>query len=373
MKNISLTIDARMISHSGIGVYLQELFKRLASEDRFDISLIGDADKLMSTFSQHSQRLKIIECSAPIYSIKEQILLPSLIDKCDVFWSPHYNIPLFPIKAKYRIVTIHDVYHLACRHELGLAQKLYAQIVLSLAVRLSDKIITVSNFSRDEIIRYTRIRKDKIEVIYNGVDFDRFNLSQSNLTKTDSIIQGKYVLFVGNVKPHKNIIRLLESFELVLKELPELKLLVVGKKENFINGVTGLKELIDMKKMDQNIIFSGYVEDEDLPAVYKNAELLVFPSLYEGFGLPPLEAMSAGIPVLASTSASIPEVCGDASMYADPLNITEIAWKMIEILKSDNIRNSLVQKGYLRAILFSWETSVQKHIKIINDLCRGEA
>jgi glycosyltransferase involved in cell wall biosynthesis len=368
MKPISLTIDSRMLFHSGIGVYLQELVKRIMNDDRFDITFLGNSNQIISAFSENRNILKIISCSSPIYSIEEQIALSYLIPQCDLFFSPHYNIPLLPIRAKKRLVTIHDVYHLAYNQELNLAQKIYSRVVLSLAVRFSDKVITVSNFSCNEIIRFTKSRKDKIEVIYNGVDHEKFNAAE----KTDSvkkIINFNYILFVGNVKPHKNIKRLVESFEIVSKEFPELKLAIVGKKENFITGIDGLKELLDNKNLNQKIIFTGYIADEDLPSVYKNSELLVFPSLYEGFGLPPLEAMASGVPVVASSAASIPEVCGNAALYVNPYSIVDIANGILGILKNENLKSQMIKKGYKRAELFNWETSAQKHIKIMNNLC----
>jgi glycosyltransferase involved in cell wall biosynthesis len=369
MNPIYLTIDSRMIFHSGIGVYLQELIKRIVNDSRFDITFLGDIDQIGSVLPAQRNKLKIISCSSHIYSIKEQMLLSYLVPDCDLFFSPHYNIPLLPIRAKKRLVTIHDVYHLAYRQELNVAQKIYSRIVLSLAVRLSDKVITVSNFSCNEIIRYTKSRKDKIEVIYNGVDYKKFKSAEKKTESVKRIIHGNYILFVGNVKPHKNIKRLVESFEIVLKEFPELKLVIVGKKENFITGVEGLKELLDNKNLNQKVIFTGYIEDEDLPSVYKNSELLVFPSLYEGFGLPPLEAMASGVPVVASSAASIPEVCGNAALYVNPYSIFDIADGILGILKNESLKNQMTLKGYERAELFDWETSVQKHIKIMNNLC----
>lgn len=225
---MNLWVDSRMISCSGIGTVLKNLIRPLASPP-FSATFIVQPNALdrEKWLNAYSYRL----CNAPIYSIQEQVSLPRLISPCDLFWSPHYNIPVFPIRAKKRIVTIHDAYHLAYKDTLGWKEKLYAQTVFRQAIRLSDGIITDSVFSQEELHRLLSVPKERIRVIYPGVDFDRFSRKCSSETK--EALKKKYslppsfFLFVGNLKPHKNLQLILDAYERVPIEIP---LVILGKK-----------------------------------------------------------------------------------------------------------------------------------------------
>ncbi len=362
MKKISLVIDSRVIKSSGIGVYLQELLPYILRTGNFHVSLLGRKQAVEETFRGNElNEAKIIECSAGIYSLREQAEIPLKVPPCDIFWSPHYNIPILPIRAKHRVVTIHDVYHLAYIHTLNLVEKLYARMVLPLAAVLSERVVTVSSFSKSEIVKYTGIKPKKIEVIHNGVDYLKFQDTKDNNVLN---LSGSYLLYVGNVKPHKNIIGLISAFAMFHKSFPDVKLVIVGKKDNFIHGIQNLDVFIKNLEIDGHIVFTGFVESDALYSLYKNAYVFVFPSLYEGFGLPPIEAMASGVPVVASRSASIPEVCGDAAVYVDPHNPQDIAQGIIKVFRDDSLRNELIGKGYARAKCFPWQASAAKHVKL---------
>lgn len=363
---ISLVIDSRAIKSSGIGVYLQELLPYILRTESFHVSLLGKRQTIEEVYrGDELKKATIIECTAGIYSLREQAELPLKVPPCDVFWSPHYNIPLLPIRAKHRAVTIHDVYHLAYMNTLKLVEKMYAGVVLPLAAVLSEKVITVSSFSKSEIIKYTGIRPEKIEVIHNGSDY----LNIKDAKEIDTLnLSGRYLLYVGNVKPHKNIIGLINAFAIFHKSFPDVKLVIVGKKDNFIHGIQNLEVFIKNLGVDRHIVFTGFVESEALYSLYKNSHVFVFPSFYEGFGLPPVEAMASGIPVVASRSASIPEVCGDAAMYVDPNDPQDIAQGIIKVFRDDSLRNELIDKGYARAKCFPWQASAEKHVKLFEGL-----
>lgn len=361
--SISLTIDFRMHNASGIGTYMKNIVPFLV--DRFDVTLLGNSGEIQNY--SWSGKVKIIECNSKIYSIKEQFELFKKIPKCDVFWSPHYNVPLLPILAKKRMVTVHDIFHLAFYDSLNIKQKLYAKLVINQAVSRSDVVLTDSIFSSTEITKYTGFNANHI--IGCAIDFTKFICSDAD--KKFTIVNDKYklpenfILFVGNVKPHKNLKNLL----LALKTIPNMDLVIVGKKDGFITGDNEIASLIkDTEELKSRIHFTGYVEDEDIPAIYNLAKLFVFPSFYEGFGIPPLEAQACGCPVVCSDAASLPEVGGDSVVYCDPYSVEDIAAKIKMVLDDENLQNELRAKGFENIKRFSWEESAKKIIDVLEGL-----
>jgi len=365
-KSKKLYLDARMFHASGIGVYLKNLIPALSKA--FQLTLIGNKEELKHYAAE------VIHTGIPIYSIAEMISFPRLIPPCDIFWSPHYNAPLMPIKARKRLVTIHDVYHLAHFHALTLKQKLYAKVIMQAAVHRSDHIVTVSAFSKKEIIKYTEANADKISVIHNGIDHALFqpisDIQRIKEVKKKYHLPANFLLFVGNVKPHKNLKTLIEALDSIRGKIPDYALVVVGKKEGFITGDASLFDQINQDlELEQKIVFTGFVDNEDLPIIYNMAGLFVFPSLYEGFGLPPLEAMACGCPVLVSDRASMPEACGDAASYVNPEDASAMGEAILNLLNMTPLeKEGRKKKGIQRASGFTWEQSLQTHIALIRNL-----
>ncbi|MEF3279926.1 MAG: glycosyltransferase family 4 protein [Elusimicrobiota bacterium] len=349
---MKIVIDCRMIASSGIGSYIVNIVPFIIN--KFKVYLLGDREKIRKFLSVEDE--KIIDFNTNIYTLTEQLLYPVKIYSCDIFWSPHYNIPLLPIKAKKLMVTIHDVYHLAFKNTLTLKQKLYADLMFYVATRKPDIILTDSNFSKKEIIKYTKTSKN-IEVVYNAVD-EKLFFSSDNVSKED------YILYVGNIKPHKNLIRALEAFSLIKNS--KLKFKIVGKYENFITF--DKKAIEKINNNSERVELTGYVDNDKLRYLYQKAKLLLFPSLYEGFGLPPLEAMACGCPCVVSNVASLPEVCGDAAYYVDPYSVENIAEGIEKVLADESLRQDLIRKGFENIKRFSWEKSANKIIEIIESL-----
>lgn len=341
---MDLCIDARMINSGGIGTILKKLIPSLPFRTTLLVSSPQKAGKL---------------CKAPIYSIREQFSLPYSIPRCDLFWSPHYNIPLLPIRAKKRAVTIHDAYHLAFNPCLRLEEKLYARMMFHQAVHRSDLIFTVSLFSQKELCRYLSIPPSKIRVIYPGIDFDRFSreMPQDAIREKYSL-PPSFFLFVGNVKPHKNLRLIFEAYQHFSIEMP---LVVIGK----INGLL----TPDLSILNRQCIHLEEVSDEELPAFYQMATALIFPSLYEGFGFPPLEAMAAGCPAIVSNRASIPEACGKAAYFIDPENFEELATAMRLVASDVALREKLKKKGKEQAHKFSWDRMAKEYAKAFREVC----
>jgi glycosyltransferase involved in cell wall biosynthesis len=356
-----LCIDARMLNHSGIGTYLRMLLPYICNA--FDVTVLGNPEHL----NKLELEAKIINFQSPVYSIDEQKQYKRVIPSTNLFWSPHYNAPLFAGKTYKRIVTIHDVFHLAHFKQLNIKQKVYAKLVINCAAKSSNAIVTVSNFSKNEILKFTGTNEDKISVIYNGV-------KQKTLIRDIGAIREKYnlpiryILYVGNVKPHKNLKLLAKAFlKLPVAIQCNYKIVVVGKVDGFITGDSALLNLINNNPLlKQNVIFTGFVAEDDMDMIYASASLFVFPSLYEGFGLPPLEAMLNGCPVLASNQNSLPEVCGEGAEYFDPLNENELAFKIEQVLTDEQKKNIMKNRGTERIKLFNWADSAAKHIDLFN-------
>lgn len=359
MNKKTLTIDARMIDDSGIGTYLKNLLPYFLSQ--FKVTLLGDKERLSHyVFYNNCQ---VIKFNAKIYSIKEQLLFPLKIPRSDFFWSPHFNTPILPIKANKRITTIHDVNHLTKMNKMSYLKKLYSKILYVNAVKKSKKIITVSNFSKNEIIKYTNAKSNKITVIYCGVNkgFNIFSTKNIGLPE-------KYILFVGNVKPHKNLKTLLEAYGNLDNELQnKYKLVIMGKKSGFITPDSSVFEFIEKQSLSKFVFFTDYIDDELVSVIYKNAQILVFPSLYEGFGLPLIEAMTVGTAVLSSNAASLPEIGGEAVLYFNPKNSVELKTKIELLLLRPALQEEYIDKGFKRVKDFSWKNSAEKHISLIKE------
>ena len=346
-ENKKIAIDARMINSSGIGVYIQNLMKNKC----YDIAL-GDEKEIRKI----DKDIKVINYNSNIYGIKEQLKFPDIQlmkENIDVLHVPHYNVPI--LYSGEIIVTIHDLTHII--YPEFLKNKLafiYAKIMLKIAAFKSSKILTVSENTKNDIVKYLRVNKDKIKVIYNGVgeEFVKKNKKDINyLYKKYNIPKNKKLLmYVGNLKPHKNLNRLLEALSKI-KNKKDYCLLLVGKA---FNQQVDLEEIENRLGLD-NVIHTGMVTQEELVDLYNLVDLFVFPSLYEGFGLPVLESLRCGTPVIASNSSSIPEVGGKIIGYFDPEKPEMIA-KEIEkhINDKEKINNKKINDWCDK---FSWENA----------------
>jgi glycosyltransferase involved in cell wall biosynthesis len=345
---MSLAIDVRMINASGIGVYLKNILpliigRRIANK----YHLMGRREELSRFPWVAGGNVEIIDLRSPIYSVAEQIELDlKTPEGAELFWSPHYNIPL--LYGGRLVATVHDVCHLAMpRFFGGLHKRAYARLMFAGLVRKATAIICVSRFTKDELVKHTGAPADKIIPIHNGCAGKWFTLERGRPPHPRP-----FLLFVGNVKPHKNLVALIKAFALVKDILP-YDLVIVGKKEGFITGDG--EALHSAQALGGRVAFTGEVGDCLLEQYFVHATALVFPSLYEGFGLPPLEAMACGCPVIAAHAASMPEVCDKAAVYCDPRSVEDIADKILLVAGSDPLRRAMSKKGRERALAFSWE------------------
>jgi glycosyltransferase involved in cell wall biosynthesis len=249
----------------------------------------------------------------------------------------------------------------------------YARASIEMAARRATRVLTVSESSKRDILRFVDADPAKIDVIYNSYD-ERFGLEprEEDVVRLRERyqLQDRFVLYAGTVKPHKNLERLIEAFHLVRQQgFDDLKLVMIGDE---ISKYAALRRAVHTHQLHKYVRFLGFLPEETLAIMYRLAGLFVFPSLYEGFGLPPLEAMASGTPVVTSNLSSLPEVVGDAAVLVDPYDPQAIADGMYRVLSDPALQADLKQKGLLRARQFSWEDSARKVREIYGIVGRGD-
>lgn len=356
-----ITIDARWINTSGMGTYLRNLLPGVIEalpDTKF--CLLGDLSELGVLKWANRKHVHLVEAKTPMYSLSEQWELVKIIPKdTSIFWVTHYNIPLL-YRGK-MLVTVYDLFHLAMPDLVGgLHKQLYAKIMFNAVRRLAATTLTISHFTKAEFIHFTGEPRQPICPIHLGVADAWFHISPRSRP-----YQRKYILFVGNVKPHKNLSALVKAYSSICSKIPH-DLVIVGKKEGFITGDASVTTVA--ANLGSRVHFTGYVDDDTLYQYFEHAEALVFPSLYEGFGLPPLEAMAAGCPVLVSNAGSMPEICGDAALYCDPYSVDDMAAKLLTILNDEPLRVNLRQRGLEHARTFTWEKCIAQTCDVIRGL-----
>ncbi len=359
---MKVAIDARKLHDFGIGTYIRNLLRHLARIDRENEYVLLCHEPDMGVAAQLGSNFRAVLEASANYSIREQFHVPWVLlrEKPDVFHAPHYVLPT-AIRCR-SVVTIHDCIHLMFPQYLpNRAAYAYARASMWRAAKHSDRILTVSEASKRDILRFFSVPPDKISVVYNAID-ERFWIEPApeDLARVRERFQldHGFVLYVGTIKPHKNLVRLIEAFaELRTGEFEDLKLLIIGDE---ISKLPSLRRAVHSLKLHKHVRFLGFLPDETLAALYRLAAVFVFPSLYEGFGLPPLEAMASGTPVVTSNVSSLPEVAGDAAVLVDPYDVASIVDGMRRVLTDPVLAGELRRKGLVRARDFSWERSVAR-------------
>jgi len=306
--------------------------------------------------------------SANMEKIWEEIFLPLglIFKKIELFHGPRFMIPrACPCKT---VVTIHDLGFKIMPECIINSAYIYFDSRTKLAVSKADRIIAVSENTKNDLIKLYNASEDKITVIHWGIDqsFQPCNdRSSIGRIKNKLGIDKEFILFVGTIEPRKNLVRLIKAFD-KLKMKREYRLVIAGCKGWLYEEVFAtVKEL----NMEKDIIFTGYVHDNELPFLYSAAELFICPSLYEGFGLPVLEAMACGVSVVTSNVSSLPEVAGDAAILVDPYDVEAIAKAMEQVLEDSNLRKEMIEKGFERAEKFSWQDTVKKTLDVYKQVC----
>ena len=358
-----VAIDARKVHDFGIGTYIRNLLRQLARLDRDTDYVLLCKERDLGIAAPLGPNFRTVLEASPNYSLREQIHVPWVLSrtKPDVFHAPHYVLP--PAVRCRSVVTIHDCIHLMFPQYLrNRASHAYARAAMWAAARRSDRILTVSEASKRDILHFFNVAPEKIVVVYNAID-EHFWVTppEEDVARVRERYQlnHKFVLYVGNIKPHKNLVRIIEAFdELRRSDVDEdLKLLIIGDE---ISKLPALRRAVHQHKLHKQVRFLGYQSDATLAILYRLASVFVFPSLYEGFGLPPLEAMASGTPVVTSNVSSLPEVTGDAAVLVDPYDVDAIADGMRRVLADPLLAADMRRRGFERAREFSWERSVAR-------------
>jgi glycosyltransferase involved in cell wall biosynthesis len=365
-----IAIDARKLHDFGIGTYVQNLLRQLARLDADSEYVLFCRKEDRDALAALGPNFRISVDSASPYSLREQASIPAHLmrERVDVYHSPHYVLPpLVPCRA---VVTIHDCIHLMFPQYLpNRLAYAYAKMFMWWAAHRSARVLTVSEASKRDILHYFDIPGDKVTVIHNGLD-ERFRVpppeSEVHRVRERFQLHEQFILYAGNVKPHKNVERLIDAFHILhTNGFEHLKLLIIGSD---ISKYATLRRAIHTHDLHKYVRFLGFVSDETLAALYRLAAVFVFPSLYEGFGFPPLEAMASGTPVVASNLSSLPEVLGDAALLVDPYDANAIADAIRRVLLDDALRRDLSARGLKKVQDYSWEEAARRVRQIYDEV-----
>ncbi|WP_298199960.1 glycosyltransferase family 1 protein [Desulfosporosinus sp.] len=377
-------IDARFAVHNrrGIGNYTLKLIQNLAEIDsNNEYILYIDRDDLEYVLP-NQRNFKIKKLCPSNYLIWEQFVLPMQAkkDNLDILHCTGNTAPLYLYGKITLILTIQDVMYLKpyfiLPRSTSLYQRLgriYRKMIVPKAIKHVSRVITISNFSKKDIMEHIpSIKEDSISVIYLAANnsFKVVNKDEAITKLKEKFgINGSYILAFGGIDPRKNTELIINMFiESKRKEQINEKLVIVGipnwKQAKFYN-------IVQESEYRDDIIFTNFVSEEDLVLLYNSASVFLYPSLYEGFGIPPLEAMACGVPVITSNTTSIPEIVGDAALLINPQNGEELKEALLTILNDKNLRYVLISRGFEQVKKFSWQKMAEKTLEVYNSVYRG--
>lgn len=355
-------INGRFLTQKLTGVqrYAFEMTKRLSNNYKNELCILIPPAKINESYEIDNLQIKTI--GKITNTFWEQIDLPLYLNK--------KNKPLLinlvntaPCFYKNQIACIMDMTIFVNPGWFNKTFVSYYKIILPLIGKNSKKIITISENSKKDIIKYLRISPQKIEIISPAVSahFSRNKIKDFGIFIKLGVAKNKYILAVSSLDPRKNFKRLIEAYSLLQTDIP---LVIVGAE----GKVFAKEKPMQLLNNEKDLIFTGYINDNDLFALYKFAAFFVYPSLYEGFGIPPLEAMASGCATIVSNISSLPEVCGNASLYVDPESVESIKQALLMLLNNKDLKKELEAKGEKQVKKFSWYNSAQKLMDIVNEM-----
>src|SRR6266700_847625 len=380
MPAVKIAIDIRRMTEFGVGTYIRNVVRTLGRLDHENEFLLTGSPAKVEEIGALPPNFHTVPLLASDHSVEGYREFRSALKRlgCDLVHIPNlFSVPrLLPCPY---VMTVHDVLqHMSlAREQSGFWRSFHFQMtqrVLAGAAR----IFAVSNFTRNEIEKLFEIPSDRVEVVYNAID-ERFLRGHASAADRDLIarryqVTYPFLLYAGRVSPHKNVVRMIEAFSALKTELerdqayPDLKLIIIG---DDLSGNPDLRRTVVRSGVQNDVRFLGFVPIDVLRIFYDEAQIFVFPSLYEGLGLPPLEAMAHGTPVVTSNVSSLPEVVGNAAVLVNPENVFEIMRALHRTLTDPALRDRMKERGYQQTARFSWETSVRRILEAYGHVMHG--
>ncbi len=381
---MKVAIDIRRISEFGVGTYIRNVVRTLGRVDQTNEYVLIRVPERAPELGPLPDNFSTVLCPANDYSPRSYFQFQSTLRKhgANVLHIPHlFWIPQ-GIPCPY-VVTVHDLLDYLYRTGIPSPTPLKRMVHFYLTgrvLRKAARIFAVSKFSKADTARLFRIPEDKIDVIYNAID-ERFRLGHASDAEKQAVaeryqVQYPFVLYAGRISPHKNVVRIIEAFALLKSELlkdernaefHELKLIIIGDE---VSRHPDLRRAVIKSRVQNDVRFLGFVPIDVLRVFYDSAKVFIFPSLYEGFGLPPLEAMAHGTPVITSNTASLPEVVGGGAVMVNPENVFEIMRALHRVLLDRPLRERLKSRGLEQCSKFSWTASVKQMLEVFQEVAR---
>jgi alpha-1,3-rhamnosyl/mannosyltransferase len=365
----------------GIGRYVVNLARALVALEHPHTLILLYNPALPNTrydlreFANSSQ-VEMVSTTARPFSLAEQFQLPRLAQqlRLDVLHSPYYIKPYGTLPCP-SIVTVYDLIARLFPHVVSWRGRALFNLTMRLTLRTSDRVLTISRSAHNDLVQYMGVARERITITPLAAD-QRFRPQPAERieeVRTYYNLPPRYVLYLGSNKPHKNLERLICAWERFSQEYrPHAALPGLVLAGHYDPHYPAVQQMVRERRLGRSIVFVPDVAEEDMPALYSGAELFVFPSLYEGFGLPPLEAMACGAPVLCSSSSSLPEVVGDAALMVNPYDVTALAEGLRQLLSQATLRAHLREAGLRRARAFSWERTARATLAVYEDVQREQ-
>ncbi len=357
-----VAFDATAIpdNRAGAGTYIVSLVNALSQVDRDNEYAVFVKPEHTAEFEALGPNFRLVSAavsSTPRRLLWEQMTLPAAVRrlKADVLHSPHYTMPLLPGRGYRQVVSFHDMTYLLMPELHPRFHRRFFPPMMRLSVRRADRILVISDSTRRDLERLLPLAAGKITTtpLAAGPVFRPVPPAEvSDACTRYGLTPGRFLLYVGVLEPRKNVPMLLQAFAQIAGQFPEVPLVIVGKKGWMYDAI--FAELT-ARGLAGRVVFTGYVPEADLPRLYGGARAFVYPSLYEGFGLPVLEAMQCGTPVVTTDISSMPEVVGDAALMVKPEDVNGLAEALVRVLSDDALAADLTQGGLARAAQFSWE------------------
>lgn len=371
---MKIGIDATSVTEKSAGFkrYLMQLVKGLAKIDKKNDYILFINRRAYNLIAINQLNFKNIKVYTPpkIHFYWGQVYFPLKImfEKLDLLFSPVSAPPILCSVKK--CVVLHDLAFFLFPETIKNTFALfYWKFFMLHGIKKAENIITDSKSTKSYLMKHLYVPEKKIEVIYGFINNEFKKIKDDNVIKSVKekySLPRKYILYVGTIEPRKNISTLIKAYHKIRKEsLIKHSLVIVGKKGW---GYSNIFETIKELNLEDDIIFTGYVPDKDLPALYNAADLFVYIPLHEGFGYPPLEAMCCEIPVVVSNTSSLPEIVGDGGVLVDPYNVDEIAEQIIKLLNNEQLRKKIANEGYIRSKNFPMERSINKLLEVFRNI-----